>query len=35
MGANLVNTVVEHLGPLVEELTQTRVGIKILSNLCS
>lgn len=34
MGANLVNTVVEHLAPLIEEITSCRTGIKILTNLC-
>tara|TARA_Y100001954_G_C15811985_1_gene605642 strand:+ start:1515 stop:2795 length:1281 start_codon:yes stop_codon:yes gene_type:complete len=33
MGANAVNTVVEGVAPLVEELTQGRVLLRILSNL--
>ena len=33
MGANMVNTVVEHLAPLVEGITGEQVGLKILSNL--
>lgn len=35
MGANIVNTVVEGVAPYLEELTGARVGIKILSNLCT
>jgi hydroxymethylglutaryl-CoA reductase len=35
MGANIVNTVAEHTAPLIEEITGARIGIKILSNLCS
>lgn len=34
MGANLVNTVAEHLADRVSELTGGRVGLRILSNLC-
>ena len=34
MGANLVNTVLEFVAPLIAEITGTRVGIKILTNLC-
>lgn len=34
MGANLVNTVLEHVAPLIAEITGTRIGIKILTNLC-
>lgn len=34
MGANIVNTVVEGVGPVVAEITGGRVGLKILSNLC-
>lgn len=34
MGANLVNTVLEHIAPLVQEITECRIGIKILTNLC-
>ncbi len=33
MGANAINTAVEHLAPYVEDLTQGRVHLKILSNL--
>jgi len=33
MGANTVNTVVEHLKPLIESLTRGRVHLTILSNL--
>lgn len=35
MGANLVNTVAEHLAPYVEDLTGEQVGLRILSNLAS
>lgn len=35
MGANMVNTVCEHLAPLVEEVTGETVGLRILSNLAS
>ena len=34
MGANLVNTVLEFIAPLIAEITGARVGIKILTNLC-
>ena len=33
MGANTINTVLEALAPLVEELAQGRVALRILSNL--
>jgi hydroxymethylglutaryl-CoA reductase len=37
MGANVVNTIAEHTAPFIQEqiLKQGRVGIKILSNLCT
>ena len=37
MGANVVNTIAEHTAPFIEEkiLKQGRVGIRILSNLCT
>jgi hydroxymethylglutaryl-CoA synthase len=37
MGANVVNTVLEFTGPFLKEqiLKQGRIGIKILSNLCT
>lgn len=35
MGANMINTVAEHLAPYVEDLTGERVGLRILSNLAS
>lgn len=35
MGANMVNTVAEHLAPHVEDVTGERVGLRILSNLAS
>ena len=35
MGANMVNTVAEHLAPQVEDLTGGRVCLRILSNLAS
>ena len=35
MGANIVNTVAEHLAPSIVDLIGGRVGLKILSNLCS
>lgn len=34
MGANLVNTVVEHLAPFIQELTGCKIGLKILTNYC-
>lgn len=34
MGANIVNTVLEHMASKVQDITGERVGIKILSNLC-
>jgi hydroxymethylglutaryl-CoA reductase len=33
MGANAINTAVEHLAPIVEEITGGRVNLRILSNL--
>lgn len=33
MGANAINTAVEHLAPTVEEITGGRVNLRILSNL--
>ncbi len=33
MGANAINTAVEHLAPLIEEITGGRVNLRILSNL--
>jgi hydroxymethylglutaryl-CoA reductase len=33
MGANAINTAVEHIAPLVESITGGRVGLRILSNL--
>lgn len=33
MGANAINTAVEHLAPLIEEITDGRVNLRILSNL--
>jgi hydroxymethylglutaryl-CoA reductase len=33
MGANMVNTMAEHLAPMVAEITGERLGLKILSNL--
>ncbi|MES1179117.1 MAG: hydroxymethylglutaryl-CoA reductase, degradative [Myxococcales bacterium] len=34
MGANLVNTIAEALGPLTAEIAGGRLGLRILSNLC-
>jgi hydroxymethylglutaryl-CoA reductase len=34
MGANLLNTLAEALGPAVAELARGRLGLRILSNLC-
>jgi hydroxymethylglutaryl-CoA reductase len=34
MGANLVNTIAEALGPALLELTSGTLGLRILSNLC-
>ncbi len=33
MGANAINTAVEHIAPLIEEITGGRVNLRILSNL--
>jgi hydroxymethylglutaryl-CoA reductase len=33
MGANAINTAVEHIAPILEDLTNTRANLKILSNL--
>ena len=36
MGANIINTVAENTSPFISEiLKQGRVGIRILSNLCT
>jgi hydroxymethylglutaryl-CoA reductase len=34
MGANLVNTIAEALGPVAAEIAGGRLGLRILSNLC-
>ncbi|HQK20224.1 MAG TPA: hydroxymethylglutaryl-CoA reductase, degradative, partial [Polyangiaceae bacterium] len=34
MGANTVNTIAEALGPEIARLTEGRLGLRILSNLC-
>jgi hydroxymethylglutaryl-CoA reductase len=34
MGANLVNTVCEAIGPLTAEIARGKLGLRILSNLC-
>ncbi|HEX2735905.1 MAG TPA: hydroxymethylglutaryl-CoA reductase, degradative [Polyangiaceae bacterium] len=34
MGANLVNTIAETMGPEVARLAQAKLGLRILSNLC-
>ena len=34
MGANLVNTVAERVGPRIAELAEGTLGLRILSNLC-
>ncbi|HEX2881124.1 MAG TPA: hydroxymethylglutaryl-CoA reductase [Polyangiaceae bacterium] len=34
MGANLVNTVAESIGPRIAEIAQGTLGLRILSNLC-
>ena len=34
MGANLVNTIAEALGPLTAEIAGGKLGLRILSNLC-
>lgn len=33
MGANIINTAVEHITPTIEAITNTRVNLRILSNL--
>lgn len=35
MGANIVNTLLENMTPDVQSITQGRIGIRILSNLCT
>jgi hydroxymethylglutaryl-CoA reductase len=35
MGANIVNTIMEYVAPMVESITGGRAGLKILSNLCT
>lgn len=34
MGANVVNSVCEKISPMIQEVSQGRVGLRILSNLC-
>ncbi len=34
MGANLVNTIAEAIGPVAASIAQARLGLRILSNLC-
>lgn len=33
MGANIINTAVEHIAPTIESITNTKVNLRILSNL--
>lgn len=35
MGANIINTIVEHTAPFIEDLVGGRAGIKILTNLAT
>ena len=35
MGANIINTICEHLSPKLQLLTGSRSGLRILSNLCT
>ena len=35
MGANIVNTLVENMSQIIQEITEGRIGIRILSNLCT
>ncbi len=35
MGANVVNTICEHVAPMIIAITGGKLGIKILSNLCT
>jgi degradative hydroxymethylglutaryl-CoA reductase len=35
MGANIVNTLVENMSPIIQEISEGRIGIRILSNLCT
>ena len=35
MGANIINTILEYVAPLIEDVTNGRAGLKILSNLCT
>ena len=35
MGANIVNTLVENMSPYIQDITGGRIGIRILSNLCT
>jgi len=33
MGANIIDSILEYLAPKIKEITNGRIGIKILSNL--
>ena len=35
MGANVINTICEHVAPMIISITGGKLGIKILSNLCT
>lgn len=35
MGANIINSLVENMSPLIQEISNGRIGIKILTNLCT
>lgn len=35
MGANIINTILENITPFIQSIISGRVGIRILSNLCS
>ena len=35
MGANIINTILESISPYIESISNSRAGLKILSNLCT
>lgn len=35
MGANIINTILEYVSPFIENLLECRVGLRVLSNLCT
>lgn len=35
MGANIINTVAEGIAPVIADMVEGRVGLRILTNMCA